>query len=97
MINLDEVTDAVVVQLADRLLAHYSHANGTPILLSTQEMRIALLMGQGVTMTNIGKQLSFRHPSDIANRVRNCCRKHGITRHQLAVYGAFLALRKGEL
>ncbi len=94
---LDNITDAVIAQIADRLLARYSHSGGALILLSAQELRIAVLLGQGVTMKDIGKQLSFRHSSDIANRVRTCCRKHGLTRHQLAVYGAFLNLRKENL
>ncbi len=94
--DIDQVTDAVVTQLADRLLESYTQNDGKLIALSAQELRIAVLLGQGVTLKEVGKQLSFRHPSDIANRVRTCCRRYGITRHQLAVYGAFLAMRKKE-
>lgn len=95
--ELDQITDSVITQIADRLMQQYMHPDGRPLILSPQEIRIATMMGRGISLKDIARAMSFHHPSDVGNRVRTCCRKHSITRHQLAVYGAFLALRKGEL
>lgn len=95
---LDQITDSVISQIAARLLAQYTQTPaGKPFVLTAQELRIATMMGCGTTMKDIAKAMTFSHPSDVHNRVRACCRRLGITRHQLAVYGAFLAMRKGEL
>lgn len=94
---LDSITDSVITEIANRLLIQYSAPNGQLIALSPQEFRIALQMGRGVLLKDIAKELGLRHPSDLQRRIRNCCRRHGINRHQLQVYGAFLALRKGDL
>lgn len=89
--ELDNVTDAVITEIANRIL------KVKELTLSAQEIRIAMMLGRGMTMKDISREMNFRHPSDIANRVRTCCRRNEITRHKLAVYGAFLAMRKGDL
>lgn len=89
--ELDNVTDAVIEQIASRIL------QVKQLDLTAQEIRIAIMMGRGMTMKDISHEMGFRHPSDLHNRVRNCCRRNETTRHKLAVYGAFLAMRKGDL
>ncbi len=98
MTDIDSITNAVIDRIAERLLSHYTHkADGTPIILNAQELRIARMLGQGMKLKDIADALGFTSQNDIHNRVRLCCRKHGITRYQLAVYGAFLAMRQGDL
>lgn len=88
---LDAITQAVIDRIADRILT-------IPALqLTSQELRIAILLGRRMTLREIAAELNLKHPSDIHTRIRVCCKKNGIDRHDLTLYGTFMAWRSRSL
>lgn len=88
MMDLAVITDAVINEIADRIFT-------VPRLrLSSQELRIALMLGRRMTLKQIAEELNLRHPSDIHTRIRTCCKANGIHRNDLALYGTFMAWRE---
>lgn len=84
---IDAITQAVIDTIADRLLTVPS------LRLTSQELRIAIMLGQRLTLGEIAVELKLKHPSDVHTRIRQCCRNNRIDRHDLTLYGTFMAWR----